>query len=78
MPPFLPLKIIIDCASLPPFKRIYYLQEVENQHLKDILDYLVAADVIVRCGINDGGPFSGFASPAYIVEKQCQSDLLSV
>ena len=58
-------------ASLPPFKRIYYLQEVENQHLKDILDYLVAADVIVRCGINDGGPFSGFASPAYIVEKQC-------
>ena len=58
-------------ASLPPFKRIYYLAETENKHLKDILDYLTAADVIVRCGVNDGSPFSGFSSPAYLIEKSC-------
>jgi hypothetical protein len=58
-------------VTLPPFKRIYYLQETENQHLKDILDYLVAADVITRCGVNDGSPYSGFSSPAYLVERAC-------
>ena len=56
-------------VKLPPFKRIYYLEQTQAQALKDILSYLIKEDIIEPCGVNDNSGFNGFSSPAYLVSK---------
>ena len=65
-----PIKITLKPnANLPAFKRVYYLHDIEGQHLKDILSYLEREGIISKSHPNLNSGFTNFSSPAYLVAK---------
>ena len=65
-----PIKITLkQNANLPAFKRVYYLHDIEGQHLKDILSYLEREGIISKSHPNLNSGFTNFSSPAYLVAK---------
>ena len=65
-----PIKITLKPnANLPAFKRVYYLHDIEGQHLKDILSYLEREGIITKSHPNLNSGFTNFSSPAYLVAK---------
>lgn len=53
---------------LPKFKKVFFMNPTESQHLKDILSFLLKNNIIIRA------PFSGdkgdmHGSPAYLIPK---------
>ena len=65
-----PIKIFLKPnAYLPPIDKVYYLQQEQGQHLRDILDYLLKEEIIERCSPNANTGFNNFSSPAYLVGK---------
>ena len=65
-----PIKLHLKPGTkLPPFRKIYYLEDTQAQALRDILSYLIKEGIIEKCPVNDNTGFNGFSSPAYLVSK---------
>ena len=65
-----PIKIFLKPnAYLPPIDKVYYLQQEQGQHLRDILDYLLKEQIIQQCSPNCNTGYNNFSSPAYLVGK---------
>lgn len=56
-------------VTLPPFKKLYYVQEEQRQHLSDILSFLLKHKIIQKANQHDTGDYNLFASPGYLVKK---------
>ena len=56
-----------DGETLPSFKKIFYIGQIERQHMSTILQFLIKTN-IVRKTTQNSTP-SHFASPAYLVSK---------
>jgi len=56
-------------VTLPPFKKLYYVQDEQRQHLSDILSFLLKNKIIEKANQHHTGDFNLFASPGYLVKK---------
>ena len=53
--------------TLPRYKKVFFLNPTESRHMKDILDFLIKNNIIMKSPISDQGDL--FGSPAYLIAK---------
>ena len=58
-----------DGQVLPKFKKVFFLNPEETQHLKDILSFLLKNNVITKAATS-GDPADLYGSPAYLIAKR--------
>ena len=56
-------------VTLPPFKKLYFVQNEQRQHLADVLSFLLKNKIIERANQHHDGEFNLWASPGYLVRK---------
>ena len=56
-------------VTLPPFKKLYFVQDEQRQHLADVLSFLLKNKIIERANQHHDGEFNLWASPGYLVRK---------
>ena len=61
-----------DNQVLPKFKKVFFLNPEETQHLKDILSFLLKNNVITRAPMS-GDPADLYGSPAYLIAKKSKN-----
>jgi hypothetical protein len=56
-------------VSLPPFKKLYFVQDEQRQHLADVLSFLVKNNIIEKANQHTQSEYNLWASPGYLVRK---------